>query len=164
MLGWAGEPVFTMPLSFQIAQSSAGGEEKHSLSFEKPLGKSILGIFKRHNDITRNNTHSTTERRQMQEPRKLAASSYFYKSPTCGIQQRNTMAGREEMLRQDWPLPEPFQVRTLPAEGRIPNEEERLPFSMTRNQSLPARLSPHSSSAVYYTDVLGYGAVWMLTA
>lgn len=148
------KPAFRALLSFQtLAQNSAGGKEKHSLSFEKPLGKSILGIFKRHNDITKNSTHSTTTKTPadagVQETGLLTSAR---PSQHCA-QQRNTMMAREEKCSDKAGLcpSERLDMRTLPVEGRIPRAKKRPPFCMTRDQSLPSRdgcppPAPHCAS------------------
>lgn len=167
---WTTKAAFRALLSFQtLAQNSAGGKEKHALSSEKPLGKSILGIFKRHSDITRNSTHSTTTKTRADagaQETGLPLSTSASPSQHC-TQQRNAVMAREDKCSDKAGLcpSERLEVRTLPVEGRIPGEKKRPPFSMTRDQSLPSRDGcPHHLLAVHHTDILGHGAVWVLSA
>lgn len=103
---WTAKPASRALLSFQtLAQNSAGGKEKHSLSFENAFGKSILGIFKRHNDITRNGTNSTTTKTPADagaQETGLPLSTSASPSQHC-TQQRNAMMAREEKC---WPGPQ----------------------------------------------------------
>lgn len=75
---WAGKPALRVPVSLQmLAQNSTGGKEKQSLSFEKRLGKSILGIFKRHHqELCTFNPYPNTNR--CRSPGNWPAPVYCY--------------------------------------------------------------------------------------
>lgn len=161
---WAGKPVFRVPLSLKrLAQTSTGRKEKQSLFFEKLLGKSILGIFKKHNDITRSCAHlittktATDAEAQETGPPLSTSTNPSQRAPnTEGPLRRGERRNAQTRRSLCLCWSDPVAVRTLSMESRPLGKREDFPFPMTRNQRSALRHDcPYVSTAVYYTDISG---------